>query len=136
MAILDPDGIRILKAKNGVAVKRDAITVTWDPESAKKQGYRHFMLKEIHEQVHTIRDAMRTHEIYYDLLASKLMQSEKVFIVACGTSYHAGLVGGQALMNLAGMNVRVVVASESSADAVDLVDSRTALLAVTQSGEH
>ena len=135
MAILDPNGIRILKAKNGVAVKRDAITITWDPESAKKQGFRHFMLKEIHEQVHTIRDAMRTHEIYYDLLASKLMQSEKVFIVACGTSYHAGLVGGQALMKLAGMNVRVVVASEFSDEALDLVDSKTAILAVSQSGE-
>jgi len=135
MAILDPDGIKILKAKNGVAVKRDAITVTWDPESAKKQGFRHFMLKEIHEQVHTIRDAMRTHEIYYDLLASKLMQADQVFIVACGTSYHAGLVGGQALMKLAGMNVRVVVASEFSDEALDLVDSKTAILAVSQSGE-
>jgi glucosamine--fructose-6-phosphate aminotransferase (isomerizing) len=135
MAILDPNGIKILKAKNGVAVKRDAITVTWDPESAKKQGFRHFMLKEIHEQVHTIRDAMRTHEIYYDLLASKLMQADKVFIVACGTSYHAGLVGEQALMKLAGMNVRVVVASEFSDEALDLVDSKTAILAVSQSGE-
>ena len=135
MAILDPNGIRILKAKNGVAVKRDSITITWDPESAKKQGFRHFMLKEIHEQVHTIRDAMRTHEIYYDLLASKLMQAEKVFIVACGTSYHAGLVGGQALMKLAGMNVRVVVASEFSDEALDLVDSKTVILAVSQSGE-
>ena len=135
MAVLDPNGIRILKAKNGVAVKRDTVTVTWDPESAKKQGFRHFMLKEIHEQVHTIRDAMRTHEIYYDLLSSKLMQADKVFIVACGTSYHAGLVGGQALMKLAGMNVRVVVASEFSDEALDLVDSKTAILAVSQSGE-
>jgi len=77
MAFLDPNGIRILKAKNGVAVKRDPITITWDPESAKKQGFQHFMLKEIHEQVHTIRDAMGTHEIYYDLLASKLMDAKK-----------------------------------------------------------
>src|SRR5207245_3470814 len=97
MAVLDPIGIKTLKAKNGVAVKRDPITVTWDPESAKKQGFRHFMLKEIHEQVQTMRDAMRTHEIYYDLLASRLMQADQVFIVACGTSFHAGLVGGQAL---------------------------------------
>src|SRR5256885_2205781 len=135
MAVLDPNGIKIFKAKNGVAVKRDPITITWDPESAKKQGFRHFMLKEIHEQVHTIRDAMRTHEIYYDLLASKLMQADKVFIVACGTSYHAGLVGGQALMKLAGMNARVVIASEFSDEALDLVDSKTAILAVSQSGE-
>src|SRR6266705_1747563 len=78
---------------------------------------------------------MRTHEIYYDLLASKLMQADKVFIVACGTSYHAGLVGAQALMKLAGMNVRVVIASEFSDEALDLVDSKTAVLAVSQSGE-
>src|SRR5260370_324001 len=123
------------KAKNGVEVKRDPITITWDPESAKKQGFPHFMLKEIHEQVHTIRDAMGTAEIYFDLLASKLMDAEKVFIVACGTSYHAGLVGAQALMKLAGMNVRVVVASEFSDEALDLVDSKTAILAVSQSGE-
>src|SRR6266566_2236194 len=135
MAVLDPKGMKILKLKNGAPVKREAITITWDPESAKKQGYPHFMLKEIHEQVHTIRDAMGTHEIYYDLLASKLMDAEKVFIVACGTSYHAGLVGAQALMKLAGMNVRVVVASEFSDEALDLVDSKTAILAVSQSGE-
>src|SRR5216117_21744 len=135
MAVLDPNGIKILKAKNGVAVKRDPITITWDPESAKKQGFRHFMLKEIHEQVHTIRDAMRTHEIYYDLLASKLMQAEKVFIVACGTSYHAGLVGGQALMKLAGINARVVVASEFSEEALDLVGPKSVILAISQSGE-
>src|SRR5438094_10333077 len=85
MAVLDPNGMKMLKAKNGVAVKRDPITITWDPESAKKQGFRHFMLKEIHEQVHTIRDAMRTQENYYDLVASKLMQAEKVFIFAGGT---------------------------------------------------
>jgi glutamine---fructose-6-phosphate transaminase (isomerizing) len=135
MAFLNPSGVKILKAKNGVAVKRDPIAITWDPESAKKQGFPHFMLKEIHEQIHTIRDAMGTHEIYYDLLASKLMDAEKVFIVACGTSYHAGLVGAQALMKLAGMNVRVVVASEFSDEALDLVDSKTAILAVSQSGE-
>src|SRR6266567_3383283 len=135
MAVLDPNGIKILKAKNGVAVKRDPITITWDPESAKKQGFPHFMLKEIHEQVHTIRDAMGTAEIYYDLLASKLMDAEKVFIVACGTSYHAGLVGAQALMKLAGMNARVVIASEFSDEALHLVDSNTAILAVSQSGE-
>ena len=135
MAILDPTGIRILKAKNGTVVRREPITVTWDPEAAKKQGFRHYMLKEIHEQVHTIKDAMRTPEIYYDLFASKVMEADQVFIVACGTSYHAGLVGAQASMKLAGMNIRVVVASEFSDEALDLVDKNTVVLAVSQSGE-
>lgn len=135
MAVLDPTGIKILKTQNGEPIKRDPITITWDPEAAKKQGFKHFMLKEIHEQVHTIRDAMRTAEIYYDLLSSKLMSADKVIIVACGTSYHAGLVGSLALMKLAGMNVRTVIASEFAEEALDLVDKKTAILAVSQSGE-
>src|SRR6266700_3132709 len=66
MAVLDPSGARILKLKNAAPVKRDPITITWDPESAKKQGFRHFMLKEIHEQAQSLRDALRTEPIYYD----------------------------------------------------------------------
>ena len=135
MAVLDPKGIKILRAKNGETVKRDPITITWDPESAKKQGFRHFMLKEVHEQVQTIKDALRTHQIYYDLVASKIIDSKKLFIVACGTAYHAGLVGSLALTRLAGIDARVVVASEFSEEALDLVNDKTAILAVSQSGE-
>ncbi len=135
MAILEPKGIRILNSGSGQQVKRDPITITWDPESAKKQGFRHFMLKEVHEQVQTIRDALRTHGIYYDLVASKIVDSRKLFIVACGTAYHAGLVGSQALMRMAGVEARVVVASEFADEALDLVDNKTAILAVSQSGE-
>ncbi len=135
MAVLEPRGIRILNTETGRQVKRDPITITWDPESAKKQGFRHFMLKEIHEQVLTIKDALRTHGIYYDLVASKIVDSNKLFIVACGTAYHAGLVGSQALMRLAGVEARVVVASEFAEEALDLVDNKTAILAVSQSGE-
>ncbi len=135
MAVLDPKGVKILKAKNGETVKRELITITWDPESAKKQGFRHFMLKEVHEQVQTIKDALRTHQIYYDLVASKIIDSKKLFIVACGTAYHAGLVGSLALTRLAGIDARVVVASEFSEEALDLVNDKTAILAVSQSGE-
>ena len=135
MAILDPNGIKILKSKNGALVKRDPITITWDPESAKKQGFPHFMLKEIHEQSRSLRDALRTQRIYYDLLASKIIDADKVFILACGTSYHAGLVGTLALAKLAGINARVVIASEFSDEALDLVTPKTAVLAISQSGE-
>lgn len=135
MAVLEPKGIRILNTETGQPVKRDPITITWDPESAKKQGFRHFMLKEVHEQVQTIRDALRTHGIYYDLLASKIVDSNKLFIIACGTAYHAGLVGSQSLMRLAGVEARVVVASEFAEEALDLVDNKTSILAVSQSGE-
>jgi len=121
--------------KNAAPVKRDPITIQWDPESAKKQGFRHFMLKEIHEQAQSLRDALRTEQIYYDEFAKKIIDADKVFIVACGTSYHAGLVGSLALTKLAGIDARVVIASEFSEEALDLVSPRSVLLAISQSGE-
>jgi glutamine---fructose-6-phosphate transaminase (isomerizing) len=135
MAVLNPGGVRILKLKNAAPVKRDPITITWDPESAKKQGFRHFMLKEIHEQAQSLRDALRTEQLYYDQFANRIIDADKVFIVACGTSYHAGLVGSIALAKLAGVNARVVIASEFSEEALDLVTSKSVILAISQSGE-
>jgi len=135
MAALDPKGVRILKLKNGAPVRREPITITWDPEAAKKQGYPHFMLKEIHEQSQALRDVLRTEQEYYDQFARKIAEADKVFIVACGTSYHAGLVGSLALAKLAGINARVVIGSEFSEEALDLVTPRTVVLAISQSGE-
>jgi glutamine---fructose-6-phosphate transaminase (isomerizing) len=135
MAVLDPKGIRIMKTRNGRMVNRDPVTITWDPESAKKQGFRHFMLKEVHEQVQTIKDSLRTLPIYYELFASKIVDAERVFIVGCGTAYNAGLVASQALARLARVDARVIVASEFGEEALDLVNDKTVVLAVSQSGE-
>ncbi len=135
MAVLNPKGVKILKLKNATPVTREPITITWDPESAKKQGFKHFMLKEIHEQAQSIRDALRGQQIYYDLVASKILNADTLFIVACGTSYHAGLVATLALAKLAGVNARVIVASEFSDEALDLVTPKTVVLAISQSGE-
>jgi len=135
MAVLNRSGVRILKLKNAAPIKRDPITVSWDPESAKKQGFRHFMLKEIHEQAQSLRDALRTEQRYYDEFAKKIIDADKVFIVACGTSYHAGLVGSLALTRLAGIDARVVIASEFSEEALDLVSAKSVILAISQSGE-
>ncbi len=135
MGILDAKGVRIIKSRNSEPVHRDPITITWDPESATKQGFRHYMLKEIHEQVYTIRDALRTAQIYYDLATSKIVSAERVYIVACGTSYHAGLVGSYGLARLAGVDARVVIASEFEEEVLDLVNDKTTIMAVSQSGE-
>jgi len=121
--------------KNAAPVKRDPITIQWDPESAKKQGFRHFMLKEIHEQAQSLRDALRTEQVYYDEFAKKIIDADKVFVVACGTSFHAGLVGSLALTKLAGIDARVVIASEFSEEALDLVSPKSVILAISQSGE-
>jgi glutamine---fructose-6-phosphate transaminase (isomerizing) len=135
MAVLNPTGVKILNLKNGSPIYREPITITWDPESAKKQGFRHFMLKEIHEQSNSIRDALRTEQVYYDQFAKKIIDADKIFIVACGTSYHAGLVGSLALAKLAGINARVVIASEFSEEALTLVTPKSVVLAISQSGE-
>src|SRR5260370_8145264 len=88
MAVLDPKGVKILKLKNAGPVKREPITITWDPESAKKQGFRHFMLKEIHEQAQALRDPLRTTQASFDQFLPKISQANKVFTLASGTSYH------------------------------------------------
>jgi glucosamine--fructose-6-phosphate aminotransferase (isomerizing) len=135
MAVLNPQAVRILRLKDASRVHRDPINITWDPESAKKQGFKHYMLKEIHEQVQSTRDALRGQQIYYDLMASKISKADNIFILACGTSYHAGLVGSFALEKLARINARVIVASEFSEEALELVTPRTVILAISQSGE-
>src|SRR5438552_7903 len=135
MAVLNRSGVRILNLKNAAPVKRDPITIQWEPESAKKQGFRHFMLKEIHEQAQSLRDALRTEQVYYDEFAKKIIDADKVFVVACGTSFHAGLVGSLALTKLAGIDARVVIASEFSEEALDLVSAKSVILAISQSGE-
>src|SRR3989454_407042 len=83
MAVLNPNGARILKLKNAAPVKRDPITITWDPESAKKQGFKHFMLKEIHEQAQSLRDARAkgaTILSVLNVLGSTLMRLSTVYI--------------------------------------------------------
>ncbi len=135
MAVLNRSGVRILNLKNAAPVKRDPMTISWDPESAKKRGFRHFMLKEIHEQAQSMRDALRTEQVYYDEFAKKIIDADKVFIVACGTSYHSALVGSLALTKLAGIDARVVIASEFSEEALGLVTPKSVVLAISQSGE-
>jgi len=87
------------------------------PESAKKQGFRHFMLKEIHEQAQSLRDALRTEQVYYDEFAKKIIDADKVFIVAMRNLVSRGPSRSLALTKLAGIDARVVIASEFSEEA-------------------
>ncbi|HEY8341557.1 MAG TPA: glutamine--fructose-6-phosphate transaminase (isomerizing), partial [Calditerricola sp.] len=118
MAVLTKDGVTITKT-DGSPVARDVFRVTWDLAQAEKEGYAHFMLKEIHEQPKAIRDTLRGRlegddVVFPDLNLSpaELAAVEKIHIVACGTAYHAGLVGKAAIERLARVPVDVEVASE------------------------
>ncbi|WP_312647507.1 glutamine--fructose-6-phosphate transaminase (isomerizing) [Aminipila sp.] len=123
-------------------IKREVFHVTWDAEAAEKEGYDHFMLKEIHEQPKGIYETLnrRIEEDGSIKLDGINMTKEdiegfnKVFIVACGTAYHAGLVGKFVIENLAKIPVEIDVASEFRYRD-PFVDDKTLFIAISQSGE-
>ncbi|HEX8770415.1 MAG TPA: glutamine--fructose-6-phosphate transaminase (isomerizing), partial [Acidimicrobiales bacterium] len=115
--------------------------VDWDLEAAEKSGYPDFMLKEIHEQPQaireTLRDRTRDGEIVLDevrISTDDLRAVDKVFVVGCGTSYHAGLVAKYAIEHWARLPVEIDIASEFRyRDPV--LDSKTLVVGISQSGE-
>ncbi|MDK2854865.1 MAG: hypothetical protein PWQ86_78 [Bacillota bacterium] len=118
MAVLTAEGVELTDTK-GLPVQREIFHVKWDPVQAEKGGYDHFMLKEIFEQPRALRDTMagrlknghvELSEVNIDDEAIRALP--KIFIVACGTAYHAGLVGKYVLEKLARIPVEVDIASE------------------------
>ncbi len=123
-------------------VKKEMKTVEWDIEAASKSGFEHFMLKEIYDQPQAIKDTLLrrldgNRMIHLDDITMSKEQLErinKVYIVACGTAYHAGLVGKYAIEKLAKIPVEVDIASEFRYSD-PFIDERTLLIVVSQSGE-
>ena len=142
LAVISDAGYRCSRL-DGTEITREPQAVPWDPIGAAKGGYRHFMLKEIHEQPRSLSDTIRTRvsldppAVVLDQLGisdDELRAVERIVIVACGTAWHAGLVGKFMIEELARVPVEVDYADEFRyRDPV--VDSRTLLVAVTQSGE-
>jgi glucosamine--fructose-6-phosphate aminotransferase (isomerizing) len=135
MAVLTADKVTLMQVESGEEVLREPFTVEWNVETAVKTGFAHFMLKEIHEQPMGVRNALRTQTIYLDLMASALNRAKKIYLLACGTSYHAALAASYAFSNLAKVSVTPVVASEFIDGYGALLDSDTVVLVVSQSGE-
>jgi glucosamine--fructose-6-phosphate aminotransferase (isomerizing) len=102
---------------------------------AIKQGYPHFMIKEIHEQPETLRNTLRIQEHYLDLLTTFLDRANEVFLVACGTSYHACLAASYMFSKLAFLPTYPVYASEFIEQHGKSVSIDSTILAVSQSGE-
>ncbi|HYB67774.1 MAG TPA: glutamine--fructose-6-phosphate transaminase (isomerizing) [Candidatus Acidoferrales bacterium] len=135
MAVLKADSVQLMKVESGEAVSRQPFTVEWSVETASKGGFPHFMLKEIHEQPLSIRNALRTHPIYLDLMASAMNRAKKIFLLACGTSYHACVAATYVFANLAKIEVTPVVASEFIDGYGAMIDQDTVVLTISQSGE-
>ncbi len=139
--VLTANDVKIYNA-NHQEVRREVFNVTWDADAAEKEGYDHFMLKEIHEQPKGIR-ATITRRMDEDgnivLDGIKMTKEEienfnKVYIVACGTAYHAGLIGKTVIERLANISVEVDVASEFRYRD-PFIDEKTLFIAISQSGE-
>ena len=135
MAILRPDGYQVLRFSDMRPVKRKPRRVDWTAEMAEKGGYPHFMLKEIHEQPISLRNTLRLERPYLEKMAGLLADAQEAFLVACGTSYHACLAASYSMARLARVTAHPVIASEFIENYGDAVGPRTAVLAVSQSGE-
>jgi len=142
MAILTPTGV-VFQTLDGKVVNRKPTRVLWDPISAEKAGYKHFMLKEIFEQPHAVRDtvlgraSLDTGQIYLDemaISAADLLGIDKITLLACGTSWHAALVGKFMIEELAKLSVEVDYGSEYRYRN-PIINDKTLAVAITQSGE-
>ena len=142
VAVVTAEGVE-LSTLDGQPVQREPVRILWDPIMAEKGGYRHFMLKEIYEQPRAITDTFRGRvspetgnvvlpDINLDPATVRAIQ--RVVFVACGTAYHAGMLGRMMVERLAGVPAEVDLASEFRyRDAV--VGPETLIVAVSQSGE-
>ncbi|MEI6126275.1 MAG: glutamine--fructose-6-phosphate transaminase (isomerizing) [Pseudomonadota bacterium] len=142
IAVLDQHSIAI-KTLDGKPVQRAPLHITWDPILAEKGGYKHFMLKEIFEQPRSIIDTFRgrisedTGDIFLDgvnLTPEDVQKIERIYFIACGTSYYAGLVGKFMVEELTRIPVEVDLASEFRYRD-PLVNGKTLVVLISQSGE-
>jgi glucosamine--fructose-6-phosphate aminotransferase (isomerizing) len=132
---LSATGYEIRNITDSSVIARKPKAVDWTPEMAVKQGYPHFMLKEIHEQPATLRNTLRLQEHYLDLISTFLDRAQEVFLVACGTSYHACLAASYMFSKLAFLPTYPVFASEFLEQHGKSVNIDSTILAVSQSGE-
>jgi len=146
VADVSKDGYKITFAKDGKELYRKTHKINWSVDKIQRKGYRHFMMKEINEQPETIENAImgRVDRFIGEgnipilgglrSVAGELREKEKLIIVSCGTSYYAGLVGEYFLEEYAGIPTEVEYASEFRYRK-PLLDKKTVVLAISQSGE-
>ena len=135
LVVLSTQGVKIKKITDSKAVTREPQIISWTPEMAVKRGYPHFMIKEIHEQADCLRNTLRAQEHYADLMATFLDRAREVYLVACGTSYHACLAASYMFSKLAFLPTYPVIASEFIEQHGKSVNIESTILAVSQSGE-
>ena len=135
LVVLNDNGYEIRKVADSTLVSRKPEVISWAPNMAEKQGYPHFMLKEIHEQPLCLRNTLRLQEQYLELMTTFLDRAGEVFLVACGTSYHACLAASYMFSKLAFLATHPIIASEFIEQHGRAVNIDSTILVVSQSGE-
>ena len=140
VAVLTREGIEVYDALEQ-KVEKKHFTIDWEVSAAEKGGYQHFMLKEIMEQPEALRRAIspriKDGRVVFDdlkLPVEKMREFTRIFIVACGSSYHVGMIGKYNLEHLLRRNVEVVLASEFRYSD-PIVDDKSLVIVISQSGE-
>ncbi len=143
LAILRADGHRIFSLVTGLPVEKAPTTIDWNPAMAEKAGFKHFMLKEIFEEPQAITNTVsgrinpETGEVVLpeiNLTAADLVDIDRIFLVACGTSWHAALVAKYWIEKYANIPVEVDIASEFRYRHL-LINKRVLTISISQSGE-
>ena len=140
VSVLTREGIEVYDALEQ-KVEKKHFTIDWEVSAAEKGGYQHFMLKEIMEQPEALRRAIspriKDGRVIFDdlkLPVEKMREFTRIFIVACGSSYHVGMIGKYNLEHLLRRNVEVVLASEFRYSD-PIVDDKSLVIVISQSGE-
>lgn len=137
MVILRKDKVTVLDI-NGKEKKVKATKISWDQKTAQKGGYSHFMIKEIYDQPQALEDTLRTAQTDFATLLGAdekvIRKLRNIHIIACGTAYHAGLVGKYYIEQLAGIPTSVDLASEYKYRTIPPFEN-TLAIAISQSGE-
>jgi glutamine---fructose-6-phosphate transaminase (isomerizing) len=140
IVVLDKDEVQVFNIY-GAKVKKEIFKVDWDVAAAEKSGYEHFMMKEMCEEPKVIKDTISPRIVDGNIMLDKIkIQAEdlrnidKIYIVACGTAYHAGVVGKYVIEKLAKIPVEVDVASEFRYRD-PLITNRNLVIIISQSGE-
>jgi glucosamine--fructose-6-phosphate aminotransferase (isomerizing) len=142
IVIMTKNGV-VLTNFEGVPIQKDIVPISWSPSMAEKGGYKHFMLKEIYEQPRAVADTLRgrfnpenskVNMDEFGLTIKDLEKIEKVFIIACGTSWHAALIGKYIIEELARIPVEVDIASEFRYRN-PIINKNHLMIVITQSGE-
>jgi glutamine---fructose-6-phosphate transaminase (isomerizing) len=135
IACLTSDEIRIENLADGSEIKRDSIEISWTADQAQKSGYPHFMLKEIHEQPEAIRNTLHLRQEVINQAAEIIQSSDRVFMLAMGTSGHSALAGRHMFASIAGVLPTFELASDFSDTVYGALTDRDCIIAITQSGE-